>query len=84
MLYSIGSRREVRRIPHRHFYETYRRRLTDAEYQAIYDELNKRIDSNEVHTSSWIPGANWMGTVYQPIYDTACRCNQELAAQLSG
>ena len=42
-------------------------------YQAIIDELNRRIDENpEVHTAGWIPGHNWKGTVFYPIY-LACK-----------
>ena len=39
----------------------------------MVDELNKRIDENpEVHTAGWIPGHDWTGTVFYPIY-LACK-----------
>jgi hypothetical protein len=84
MLYAIDSKQYIRDIPHRRFYDTCRARLTDAQYQSVFEALDRRVDSNEIHTSSWIPGANWMGTVYQPIYDTACHYDETAAAQFFG
>jgi len=84
MLYAIESKQYIREIPHRPFYDACRVRLTNAQYQAIYEALDQRVGTDEIHTSSWIPGANWMGTVYQPIYDTACRHDQDAAARFFG
>jgi hypothetical protein len=36
--------------------------------------LNKRIDGSDINTSSWIPGNDWTGTVFEPIY-IACSKN---------
>lgn len=44
----------------------WRSRLSDAAFNAIYDELHSRIDGSAIQTSSWIPGFNWEGTVFQP------------------
>ena len=84
MLYAIETKQRIISIPHRPFYDLWRARLTDAQYTAIYDALNQRVDKDEIHTSSWIPGANWMGTVYQPIYDVACRYDEAAAARFFG
>ena len=72
MLYSIESNSEITHIPHRRDFERWRSRLNDDEYQAIVEELNSRIEGTEIQTSSWIPGSNWNGTVFQPIFDNAC------------
>lgn len=74
MLYSIDSDSFIKKIPHRAEYDQWRQRINDADYQAIYDELNARISGSEIETSSWIPGSNWQGTVFQPIYEDACGC----------
>ena len=84
MLYSIDTGSYIREIPHREFYERCRVRLTDAQYQAIFDELDRRVDAEPIHTSSWIPGANWMGTVFQPILEIACHNDEEAAARFFG
>jgi hypothetical protein len=47
-------------------------------------ELRSRIKCDEIHTSSWIPGANWTDTVFQPIYENACRYDPEAAAKCFG
>jgi hypothetical protein len=57
--------------------------LDAQDYKAIVEELSRVIDSGEVHTSSWIPGSNWIGTVYQPIWE-ACKKNDSLAAMFYG
>ena len=81
MLFDIDGNK-IMQIPHRYDYDVWRSRLTHDELQAIQDELNQRVSGTEVHTSSWIPGSDWTGTVYQPIYD-ACQ-DQESAAKFFG
>jgi hypothetical protein len=84
MLYSIESKSEITSIPHAQDYTQWRSRLTDAEYAAIVAELDSRIEGTEVQTSSWIPGADWTGTVFQPIYEKACRRDEDAAARFFG
>ena len=43
-------------------------KLSAEDYKAIIDELNSRIDGSDINTSSWIPGNDWTGTVFQPLY----------------
>ena len=84
MLYSIDSCSYIKSIPHRQEFDLWRRGLSGAEYQAIADELNDRIEGGEIHTSSWIPGADWSDTVFEPIYEKACRRNQQASAKFFG
>jgi hypothetical protein len=80
MLYAIDSCSEIIKIPHRRKFDTWRSRLSDLEYQAIIDDLNSRIEGTEIQTSSWMPGSDWSGTVFQPIYEKACKfCETESA-----
>lgn len=72
MIYSINSNKYIRQIPHEADFRRWRGRITDAEFAAIQAELQARIDGGEIHTSSWIPGNDWTGTVYDPIYRKAC------------
>ena len=57
--------------------------MSNHEYDAIYRELNTLISGDKIHTSSWIPGSNWSGTVYAPIYQAANQ-DEELAAKYFG
>lgn len=61
-----------------------KKRLSEDEFQAIVFELNNRIDSKQILTSSWIPGSDWTGTVFEPIYSKACNCLVEEAGKFFG
>ena len=50
VLYSLETLQEITHIPHREQYDIWRSRLTDGQFDAICDELSRKIDSNEVHT----------------------------------
>jgi hypothetical protein len=84
MLYSIDHRKVINDIPYEKDYRRWRDRLTEAEYGAITDELNTRIDGGEIHTSSWIPGNNWAGTVYESIYTKACEYDAKESGKCFG
>uniref|UniRef100_Q3ASP9 Uncharacterized protein n=1 Tax=Chlorobium chlorochromatii (strain CaD3) TaxID=340177 RepID=Q3ASP9_CHLCH len=84
MLYSIESNSQITHIPHHKDFTSWRKRLSDDEYQAIVDDLNSRIDGTEIQTSSWMPGSDWRGTVFQPIYEKACRYSKESSAKFFG
>jgi hypothetical protein len=72
MLYSIEDNTIINYIPHLREYNIWRNLLLDHEYSAIVAEINKRISGKKVQTSCWIPGSNWSGTVWEPIYTKAC------------
>ncbi len=84
MLYSVDSQSYVNYIPHESEYRTWINRLSQEELEPIYEELNQMIEGDEIHTSSWMPRSDWNGTVFYPIYKTACRCNQEAAGMCFG
>lgn len=75
MLYSVDEDKIINYIPHEKSFRMWRSRLSDLEYQAITDDLNNRINGTEIQTSSWIPGSDWTGTVFEPIYTRACENN---------
>lgn len=83
MLYSVDSQKYVSSLPHKKQYDILVKRLSQQQYQKIIDELNKRIINSDVNTSSWIPGSDWTGTVWEPIY-TACYQNVEEAGKFFG
>ena len=85
MLWAIeGSKlKKISDIPHRDIYSRLSS-LSKTEYDSICEELNNKIDTNEVHTSSWMPGHNWQGTVFEPIYTKAANYNREVSGLLFG
>jgi len=84
MLYSIESNEEIKEIPHQKDYLRWKAGLSESEHQAIIDELSDRIHGTEVQTSSWIPGDDWSGTVYDPIYFSACNQDPVASAKFFG
>ncbi|MFW6016750.1 MAG: hypothetical protein ACOCRK_09960 [bacterium] len=84
MLYSLKTNSYIKEIPYKKEFDVWKSRLTEEQYNSIVDELNNRIDNDEIHTSSWIPGSDWRGTVFQPIYENACNKNVEAAAKFFG
>ena len=84
MLYSTDSQKYVVHIPHESEYRIWTGRLSDEEFRRIYDELTRRVEGDEIHTSSWIPGSDWGPTPFQPIYEKACRYDEESAAMCFG
>ena len=84
MLYDVERRRYVENIPHVNEFDIWRSRLTDEQVAAIRAELRSRIDGDEILTSSFIPGSDCRGTAFQPIYECACRCDEEAAARCFG
>lgn len=70
-------------VPYEQHFRAIRARIKNNDYEDIVAALNAKIDGDEIHTSSWMPGSDWYGTVYWPIY-VACRENEEVAAKFFG
>jgi hypothetical protein len=49
-------------------------------------EIDARIDAagGEIATAGWLPGADWRGTPFWPIFTKAARRNEELAGKMFG
>jgi len=58
--------------------------MSKEEVQGVRAALDERIAGSRIETASSIPGSNWEGTPYQPIYDKAARSNFDLAALMFG
>lgn len=83
MLYSIDSGKYITHIPHEKDFEKWMKKLSAADYKKIEDALNEMIDQNEINTAGWMPGNDWTGTVFQPIYE-ACGQNVTQAGMFFG
>ena len=73
MLYDL-NKQQIDHLPHQREFDDWRRRLPDADYSAIVDELYRHFDlvydrqQDRVFNASFLPGSDWTGTVFQPIY----------------
>lgn len=87
-LYHIGSDQKAEDVP-RLFAKDFRQlraAVTAEEFNAIITRINELIDEAgaEIATAGWLPGNNWSGTAFHPIYEKAARKNQSLAGKLFG
>tara|TARA_R110002072_G_scaffold30353_2_gene94844 strand:+ start:3477 stop:3854 length:378 start_codon:yes stop_codon:yes gene_type:complete len=83
-LFSIDSHEYVDRMIHEASFNRCKARLSAQAYDTIVQELASRFDADEVQTSSWIPGSDWTGTIWEPIYSKACMGDVTQAALFFG
>ena len=79
----------VNTVWHKKFFDASKSWLSDDEYQAMIDELNRIVQNNidnnsDIVVSSFIPGSDWSGTVWDPIYTKACGFDSDYSAQFFG
>lgn len=84
MLFSIDGKK-IHSIPksRKVSFNGWIKKLSESDYNGIYNGINSYFDEKEVVISSYIPGKDWTGTVYQPIYE-ACNQDQQNAAFFFG
>ena len=84
MLVDMMSGKELTQVPYASEYRDFISRLSDGDIAAIRQRLNEMIDGDEIHTAGWMPGNDWTGTVFEPIYSKAARSSYEAAARCFG
>lgn len=83
MLYSIDTGKYVKFLPHKRDFDRWKSHISDADYQKVVDAINEKIDENDINTAGWLPGNDWTGTVYEPLY-YACGRNQTQSGMFFG
>ena len=83
MLFSIDTGKYVTKVPHKRDFDRWMANLSEEDLEKIETELNSKIDQSDINTAGWIPGHDWTGTVYQPIYE-ACNRNVTQAGMFFG
>lgn len=86
MLIDIETGRTIERVPYRAQFETLRGRLSAVEFDDMVTRINELIDEAgaEIATAGWLPGSDWTGTVFEPIYTKAAPGNFERSALFFG
>jgi hypothetical protein len=84
MLIDLMSGQQVARVPYENEYRRFMSRMLPAEIAAIKERLNEMIDGTEIQTAGWMPGKDWGDTPFDPIYQKAARCNEDIAARCFG
>jgi hypothetical protein len=84
MLIDLASGKEITKVPYAREYEHFMSRMIATEIDAIKAALNEMIDGTEIQTAGWIPGNDWRGAPFQPIYEKAARHSYTTAAKCFG
>jgi hypothetical protein len=81
MLFNMTTSKEVMKGPYEKDYRLFMSRLSQVEIHQIEATLDEMIDGTEIQTAGWMPGHDWTGTPFEPIYTKAARCNYDLSAR---
>lgn len=83
MLWSFDRDERVERLPHEREFWAWRKNLSDTDYERVVEAINEAIGDDDVSTAGWLPGHDWTGTPYEPLY-YACGQSREQAGQFFG
>ncbi len=86
MLIDIDSGKTLTRVPYQSDFDTLRGRLSSEEFDVMVSRVNELIDEagGEIATAGWLPGNDWTGTVFEPIYTKATREDFDRSAMFFG
>ena len=70
MLIDIGKDKVIDTVPFPSEFDALCKRLSEAEFDAMVTRVNELIDEagSEIATAGWLPGSDWTGTPFEPIY----------------
>ena len=80
------TEKKIVRIPFRDQFDALRTRLSDEEFDGMVGRINELIDESggEIATAGWLPGSDWTGTPFEPIYTKAAPHDFQLSAKFFG
>ena len=84
MLVDMMTNRPINGVPYEKEYRHFLSRMLPAEIAAIKNRLNEMIDGTQIKTAGWMPGKDWTGTPFLPIYEKAARYHETMAARCFG
>ena len=86
MLIDVMSGKVIHTIPYRAQFDALRARLSEDEFEAMVSRIDELIDEGgaEIATAGWLPGSDWTGTAFAPIYTNAARGDFDRSAMFFG
>ena len=86
MLIDVESGRVLEHVPYERDFSTLRGRLTAEEFERMVERVNELIEEagGEIATAGWLPGSDWTGTPFEPIYTKAARGDFDRSAMFFG
>lgn len=83
MLFDLSGK-QMNSVPYGAEFRRYMAALSQEEIAAIKARLNDMIDGTTIQTAGWMPGSNWHGTVFEPIYFKAANQSYSASARCFG
>ncbi len=74
----------VTSVPFQAEFRFWKSKLSPLQTAAIKTRIHQMLDAGDVHTTSWMPGSDWTGTPFDPIYWDAARRDPVSAAKCFG
>lgn len=84
LIYDIDEKTPIDEVPYYDDYIRYTSQLTEDELNAIFDEFDKYFEGRDIIESSFVPGSDWSGTVYDPIFKKPAKKDHYKAAMIFG
>ena len=86
MLIDIETGRTIGQVPFRRDFDILRGRPSAADFDAMAARINELIDAGgaEIATAGWLPGSDWTGTPFEPIFTVAARQDYQRSALFFG
>ena len=74
----------ITRVPFQSDFNLWKRRMTTTAIAAIKADIHSVLSSGEIHTTSWMPGDNWLGTPNDAIWRYGTKQDPVAAAKCYG
>lgn len=86
MLIDVISGKRITKMPFAREFDAMKAKLSHEEFDRVIARINELVDegSKEVATAGWLPGSDWTGTPFEPIFTKAARRNYDLSARFFG
>jgi hypothetical protein len=84
LLIDMMTGKPITHVPYEAEYRRYMSAMMPSEIAAIKATLNEMIDGTEIQTAGWMPGSDWTGTVFEPIYFKAAGQSYTTSAKCFG
>jgi hypothetical protein len=86
MLIDVETGRTFGEVPFRREFDILRGRLSEADFDAMVARIDELIDAGgaEIATAGWLPGSDWTGTPFEPIFTVAARQDYQRSALFFG
>lgn len=64
---------QITSIPHKVDYDRWMNGITQDQHDKVIETIHKAIDGKDIFNASFIPGAEWEGTPFMPLYEACDR-----------